>query len=106
MWAYKNKPADHWHLIQEKRKKICSYVIAFSDGFRNMGIFKPQRGSIVDETRSQESCMLWLQPRTRIQGTEKCPLKMIQRGKNNKNYWEIPVDALLPDQLRGCTKYG
>ena len=33
----------------KKEKKACLYTIAFSNGSRNMGLFKPQRDLTIDK---------------------------------------------------------
>lgn len=40
---------------EKKKKKSCSHSIAFRDGSRNIGIFKSERKSTADETRSQRA---------------------------------------------------
>ena len=89
----------------KKEKKACLYTITFTNGSRNMGIFKPQRDITID--KFSEVCVS-------VSPIPKAWIKELEsalwgglRGRNNCfKKWKIPIDVLLSDQLQDYNKYG
>ena len=57
-----------------KKKNACLYTIAFSNGSRNMDIFKPQRDLNIEVFRGL--CIIIPHPKSLDQGNRKCSLRM------------------------------